>query len=68
MADQDPQTELPEDETLDVQWVAHVVEEGGHPTPAAGDTTTDDADWINVEDPNFGDKEPTTDEDGEEGD
>jgi hypothetical protein len=59
------ETELPNGEKLDVQWVAHVVEEGGHPTPAAGDTTSENSDWINVEDLNFEDKESTFDEDGE---
>ena len=59
------ETELPNGEKLDVQWVAHVVEEGGHPTPAAGDSTAENSLWINVDDPNFGDKEPVFDADGE---
>jgi hypothetical protein len=56
------------EEPLDVQWVAHIVPEDGHPTPAAGDSTIDAADWVNVEDPNFGDREDPEDDDGQEED
>lgn len=53
------------DGPLDVQWVAHIVPKGGYPTPAAGDSTTDDPDWIGVDDPNYDDPDPPNDDDGE---
>ena len=54
---------LPKGEMLDVQWSAHVVKDG-RPTPAAGDSTTSDPDWIDVEDPNWEDKEELDESDG----
>ena len=53
------------DGDLDVQWVAEIVPDDGIPTPAAGDSTSPDPDWINVDDPNFGDREDLTDDDGD---
>jgi hypothetical protein len=50
---------------LDVQWVANIVPEDGHPTPAAGDTAQPGDVWFNVPDPNFGDAEDINTEDGD---
>jgi hypothetical protein len=48
--DQDPgpNTEQLEGD-LDVQWVAAVSVDDGDPTPAAGDSTSPNADWMGVD-------------------
>ena len=53
------------EDDLDVQWIANIVPEGGHPTPAAGDSTQPGDDWIGVDDPNFQDKEDPEEDDGD---